>query len=78
VLAEVERAGPTLELDEVRAASHCAAATARAPQGPWAPGRTLWHALYFPEERRMQVDFYLGEDEAGAMSRSGYLDFALE
>jgi hypothetical protein len=27
------------------------------------PNRTLWHVLYFPEQRRMQVSFYL-RDEA--------------
>jgi hypothetical protein len=49
-----------------------------------APGRTLWHALYFPEQRRMQVSFYL-KDEPDSNNpgkirivRSNYLDFKLE
>lgn len=48
------------------------------------PHRTLWHALYFPEERKMQVSFYL-RDEAPAdaagksrIVRTPYLDFALK
>jgi hypothetical protein len=45
-------------------------------------GRTLWHALYMPEERRLSVDFYLGDvasPKQGQPSqrRSGYLDFEL-
>jgi predicted choloylglycine hydrolase len=54
-----------------------------APSSGQAPGRTLWHALYFPEERKMQVSFYL-HDEAGSeprgkprIIRSEYLDFSL-
>ena len=48
------------------------------------PGRTLWHALYFPEEGRMQVSFYL-RDEAvpdqpskSRIVRSEYREFALK
>jgi hypothetical protein len=47
------------------------------------PNRTLWHALYFPEQRKMQVSFYL-KDEADAKEqgkarivRSDYLEFGL-
>lgn len=50
---------------------------------PRAPQRTLWHALYFPEERTMQVSFYL-HDEPNAdepakvrIVRSEYLEFKL-
>jgi hypothetical protein len=50
-------------LDEVRANAACVSAQARASAG-FAPGRTLWHALYFPGERRMEIDFYLGEGAA--------------
>jgi hypothetical protein len=49
-----------------------------------APNRTLWHALYFPEQRKMQISFYL-RDEANPeepgksrIVRSEYLDFALD
>jgi len=47
------------------------------------PNRTLWHALYFPEQRKMQVSFYL-KDEADPKQegkvrivRTDYLEFAL-
>ena len=26
------------------------------------PIRTLWHALYFPEQRKVRVSFYLGDE----------------
>ncbi len=64
------------DLDFVRQTSACVAATAASPPAPWAPGRTLWHALYFPEQRRLEIDFYLGE-ERGAIRRSGYHEFTL-
>jgi len=51
-------------LDEIRANASCVAARAPSNAGQ-APGRTLWHALYFQGERRMEVDFYLGEGEQG-------------
>jgi hypothetical protein len=48
-----------------------------------APTRTLWHALYVPEQRKMQVSFYL-RDEAQAeqpqtvrIVRTDYLEFTL-
>jgi hypothetical protein len=70
VLASIAEKNGKLELDDVRRANRCVAATAPSPPAPWAPGRTLWHALYFPEERRLEVDFYLGEGEDGAIRRS--------
>ena len=50
----------------------------------WPPGRTLWHALYYPEKRKVQISFYLGDetDTAGAgkvrIRRSEYVEFALQ
>jgi hypothetical protein len=45
--------------------------------------RTLWHSIYFPDERKMQVSFFL-HDEPDAehpnrpkIIRSDYLDFSL-
>ncbi len=55
-----------------------------APAGPRAPNRTLWHALYFPEERKVQVSFYLRDEidpnDKGKtrIIRSDYLEFALD
>jgi hypothetical protein len=48
--------------DEIRANATCVSARSR-PNAGYAPGRTLWHALYFPAERRVEVDFYLGEGD---------------
>src|SRR5262249_22634351 len=54
---------------------------ALAPGRP--PGRTLWHVLYFPEQRTMQVSFYLRDEtdlqEPGnpRIVRSEYLAFRL-
>jgi len=67
----------TFSPDEIRANASCVAAAAPGG-GDFAPGRTLWHALYFPAERRLEVDFYLGEGEgAGAPRRSAVFAFAL-
>jgi hypothetical protein len=47
------------------------------------PVRTHWHALYFPERRKLQVRFYLGEKSGESRSgnsgirRSDYLEFTL-
>jgi len=65
----------TFSLDEIRANASCVSATASTGAGS-APHRTLWHAFYFPAERRMEVDFYLGES-AGAPRRSAVASFAL-
>lgn len=52
-----------------------------APGGPgqegYAPLSTMWHALYYPAERRFEADFYLGWDEKSGPRRSGYIEFAL-
>lgn len=55
------------------------------PQGSeWAPGRTLWHVLYYPEDAALDIDFYLGEsvdptDPARVRTRrSGYRRFQLD
>jgi len=61
-----------------------AADEAGTPASGWARHRTLWHALYYPEERRAEVDFYLGDKpdpgspERTGIARSGYLEFQLD
>jgi uncharacterized protein (TIGR03067 family) len=70
--------------DAVKAVHQVAACTEPAsPESERPPTRTHWHALYFPELRKMQVSFYLGEksgesqlDNLG-IRRSGYLEFKL-
>jgi hypothetical protein len=60
-------------------------ATRPSPKGAARPPlRTLWHALYFPEQRQVQVSFYLGDeadpDRPGKtrIRRSDYLEFKLK
>jgi hypothetical protein len=49
-----------ISLAEMR--DNAASVAARSPAHPgFAPGRTLWHAFYFPSQRSLEVDFYLGE-----------------
>jgi hypothetical protein len=56
----------------------------RPPPPGRAPGRTLWPALYTPDQRKVQVSFYLRDEpdpkEPGKtrIMRSEYLDFALK
>jgi len=66
-----------LGLDDIR--DSAARVAAREKAGPDRPaGRTLWHALYFPEARKVEIDFYLGEGgDDGRGRRSGYVEFAL-
>lgn len=48
------------------------------------PVRTLWHALYYPEDRRLQVSFYLRDEEVPGqpnkvkIARSEYVEFRLD
>ena len=53
------------------------------PSVPYAPSRTLWHALYYPDDASLEIDFYLGEESDGPgrpprIKRSGYLKFQLK
>lgn len=47
------------------------------------PIRTLWHALYFPEQRKVQISFYLGDEPdpnqptKTRIRRSDYSEFVL-
>lgn len=44
------------------------------------PVRTMWHALYFPEQRKVQVSFYLGESREAnqRVRRSEYVEVLLD
>lgn len=70
-------------VDAIKANNAAVMAVRPAPPPPRASGRTLWHSLYFPEQRKMEVDFYLGETpgakpgDAPTIRRSGYLSFSL-
>jgi hypothetical protein len=53
------------------------------PGSPQPPNRTLWHALYFPEQKKIQISFYLKDlaepDHPSKMRvvRSNYLEFSM-
>jgi hypothetical protein len=70
--------------DAIKAVHQVAACTEPAsPESGRPPVRTHWHALYFPELRKLQVSFYLGEKTGASQSgkggiiRSDYLEFTL-
>jgi hypothetical protein len=72
-----------VSLEFIKQNQKAADATGPALSSSRVPVRTLWHALYFPNLRRVQVSFYL-HDEAGRppdgkprIVRSEYLDFPL-
>ncbi len=72
-----------LSLDFIKNNQKAVDATDPAPKG--APlDRTMWHALYFPEQRKVQVSFYLGDKPDPGQPgkthivRSDYLEFVLK
>jgi hypothetical protein len=58
-------------------------ATQPAVAGSRPPNRTLWHILYFPEQRKMQVSYYLRDEPdpeqpgKSRIIRTDYLQFGL-
>jgi len=69
--------------DEIKAINS-EVAPADAPDNPvYAPGRTLWHALYDTEKRSINVKFYMGEkpnpndDKKVIINYSNYIKFQL-
>jgi predicted choloylglycine hydrolase len=64
--------------------NRCVSLVLAPPPEPYLPTRTLWHALYYPEQLRVEADFYLGEKADPAapngvrIKRSGYKVFALQ
>jgi hypothetical protein len=80
----IESQSGTCSLDFIkRSNAEVAAQNPASPPPGRARGRTLWHALYYPEERRAEIDFYLGDrpdaERTGQsrIVRSGYHSFAL-
>jgi hypothetical protein len=70
--------------DAIKAVHQVAACTEPAsPESGRPPVRTHWHALYYPERRKLQVSFYLGEKSGtsqvgnGGILRTDYLEFTL-
>jgi hypothetical protein len=71
-----------LTTDAIKAVHQVADGT-EAPENGRPPTRTHWHALYYPERRKLQVSFYLGEKSGASqpgnsgIRRSDYLEFTL-
>ena len=67
----------------IKATNREVSCTDAPPPAPYVPNRTLWYALYYPEQRRAEIDFYLGEEPDPAsphgvkIRRSGYQTFQL-
>lgn len=73
-----------LSVDSIKAAHKKVDAELPAAAEPHRPPiRTLWHALYFPSERKMQISYYLGDETAPGrpdqvrIVRSEYQEFRL-
>jgi hypothetical protein len=85
VLAEKVANSPDKLTPEAIKEAHRAVDATRpaAPGGSRLPNRTLWHALYFPERRQVQVSFYLRDDpdpahpDKARIVRSDYQEFTL-
>jgi len=83
-LREKTKAEGKFMLDQIKANNAAVMFKRPAPSPIHATTRTLWHSVYIPEQRRMEVDFYLGEKpgkEPGAapqIRRYGYLTFQLD
>jgi hypothetical protein len=77
-------ASEKLTLDFVKETHKQVDATRETATATRLPNRTLWHALYFPEQRKMQVSFYLKDvpdaEHAGKVKiiRTDYLEFGLD
>jgi hypothetical protein len=73
-----------LTVDQIKATHKLVDMTRTPPKdSPWAPTRTLWHVLYSPEGRSMQISFYLRDEPDARQSgtirivRSPYRAFKL-
>jgi len=84
-LSEQLAEGSAMSLERIKQAHRkvdCELPKSAEPHRP--PVRTLWHSLYFPEERRLQVNFYLRDEEVPGqpdkvkIARSEYVEFRLD
>jgi hypothetical protein len=74
-----------LTLEVIKDTHRLVDATSMPPKdSPHAASRTLWHALYLPQEGKVQVSFYLRDEPNGKDSgqsrivRSDYLEYTLK
>jgi hypothetical protein len=70
-------AGGTIT-EEMLRATHSKVDAQAPPDASRPPVRTFWHALYYPEERRVKYSYYLHDDEKARPVRGEYLEFRLE
>jgi predicted choloylglycine hydrolase len=68
--------------DRLKQTHHKVDAELPAPATPGRPPvRTMWHALYYPEERRVSFSYYLHDEPAAGgkvrVVRSRYIEFSL-
>jgi hypothetical protein len=80
ILSEKLNSGEKITVEALKQTHRLVDATQPIPKSR-PGGRTLWHALYFPEERKVQLSFYLRDavDAAGktTIERSEYREFVL-
>jgi hypothetical protein len=73
-----------LTLDYIKESHKQADQVRPSAQAAQAPTRTLWHALYVPQQRKVQISFYLRDEmdvdrpSQVRIIRSDYLEFALQ
>lgn len=84
-LSEQLARGEAMSVEQIKQAHRkvdCELPKSAEPHRP--PVRTLWHSLYYPEERRLQVSFYLRDEEVAGQPdkvkvvRSDYVEFKLD
>jgi hypothetical protein len=82
---KLSRQQEKLSVDQIKETHKLVDMTKTPPKSsPWAPSRTLWHALYCPERRSLEISFYLrdepGTDKPNAIKivRSPYREFKLD
>ena len=80
ICAGWEEHGELLTLAAVKEINGSVAASVPKSNPDAVPGRTIWHSVYVPENRSLEVDFYVGEpeDEGGKIRRSKYFQFQLD
>jgi hypothetical protein len=80
----IAKKGDKLTLDSIKEAHKVADITVTPKDPGQVPTRTLWHALYVPGQRKLQISFYLHDEPnskapgAVRIVRSEYLEFVLK
>ena len=83
-LEAATEAGKLFDTETMKAINSEVAAVHAVSHPTYAPGRTLWHALYDTDERSLRIRFYLGEEASASggdpptIHYSDYVTFQLE